>query len=128
MNLIGREYSTCNKLLQENKFERNFTYNKERDMFIDEHCSHPEWKTDIFDFIKLQIDERFDTFHYNIKKIDEYIEYRENKNLDFERAKFLKEYLKMRLKLTKDFYSEFKKFRKMAKEKHEYEIRYKPDL
>ncbi len=115
LNLIGAQYSECNKLLKTLPF-RNITFDKVKDQFIYDNCVHPEWKTNLFDFAEKQLEERIDNFHHNLKKIKEYQEFRQEKGLSFDRAEVLKGYFELRLKSIDSLKKEMRRFMKINKE------------
>lgn len=121
MNMVGKEYSDCMKGIKTLNIPTNVNYSRIKDDYIEENCTHPEWKTKIFRFTKLQLDERFDNFHHNLKRLEEYMEFRKDRHLSTHAVEYIRDYLKMKIKLLNAFYKEFKKYEKRAKDKFQEE-------
>ena len=126
MNLIGRDFSDCNKLLKTIP-NRNISFDGEKDRFIYENCVHPEWKTNFFEFAEKQLDERDDNFRHDLKKISDYFEFRTEKNLTTDTAVILKQYLKLRLKLIGVLKKEMRRLENINKENRNSKLK-KEDL
>lgn len=115
MNLIGNDYSECNKIIKTLPF-RNLTFDREKDELIYKNCIHPEWKTDYFSFMELQLEERSDNILHVLRKIDDYYEFKLEKQLPTRRVELIKKYFKLRMKVVKILKQEMKKYRKINKE------------
>ena len=122
INLIGKDFSECHKIIQTLPY-RNISFDREKDELIYNKCVHPEWKSDLFEFARRQLDEREDNFLHNIKKIEVYIEFRKDKKLPFKRAEILQKYFKLRLKLVAVLKKELKKFKKINEENRNSKIK-----
>jgi hypothetical protein len=125
MNMVGKEYSECMKGIKTLNIPANVNYSRIKDDYIDANCSHPEWKTNIFYFTRLQLDERFDNFHHNLKRLEEYIEFRKDHQLSIKASEYIRDYLKMKIRLINAFYKEFKKYEKIVKDKFQEENKQK---
>jgi len=122
INLIGKDYTDCNKLVEALPY-KNVSFNKEKDELIYNKCVHPEWKTDFFEFAERQLEERVDNFLHLLKKIDEYYEFREEKKLLTRRAEILKKYFQLRLKVVDVLKKELRRYRKINKENRNKKIK-----
>lgn len=115
MNLIGNDFSECNKMLKQLPY-RNISFDKEKDEFIYNNCVHPEWNSDILKFLDLQVEERLDNNMHNLRKIEEYIEFRKEKKKTTKRPILIKKYFQLRMKYLKKMKEEIKKYQKLNKE------------
>lgn len=112
INLIGFDFSDCNKLLKQLP-NRNISFDHQRDQFIYENCVHPEWKTDFFSLANKQLEDRVDNFQHNLKKINDYHGFRIEKGLPARRSDILIKYFKLKLKLIGILREEMKKYIKI---------------